>query len=251
MVSEPSTVLDIQSLTKLYGQTIAVDHISFSINAGEIIGLLGPNGAGKSTTINMILGILEPTEGTIRVFGKELARERSTISRQVNFAAVYAHVPLNLTVRQNLRVFALLYGVKHPKLRVEELLSQFDLEKFADSKAGLLSSGELSRLSLAKAVINEPKLLLLDEPTASLDPSIAQMIRERIRGYVRERGTAVLWTSHNMREIEAVCDRVMFLSHGRVLLTGYPRTVASEYGKKDLEELFIAVAREPLSLREE
>lgn len=251
MASEPSTILDIQSLTKLYGQTTAVDHISFSIKAGEIIGLLGPNGAGKSTTINMILGILEPTEGTIRVFGKELARERSAISRQVNFAAVYAHVPLNLTVRQNLRVFALLYGVKHPKQRVEELLNQFDLESFADSKAGLLSSGELSRLSLAKAVINEPKLLLLDEPTASLDPSIAQMIRERIRGYVRDRGTAVLWTSHNMREIEAVCDRVMFLSHGKVLLTGDPRTVASEYGKKDLEELFIAVAREPLSLREE
>lgn len=251
MVSEPSTVLDIQSLTKLYGQITAVDHISFSIKAGEIIGLLGPNGAGKSTTINMILGILEPTEGTIRVFGKELARERSAISRQVNFAAVYAHVPLNLTVRQNLRVFALLYEVKHPKRRVEELLSQFDLESFADSKAGLLSSGELSRLSLAKAVINEPKLLLLDEPTASLDPSIAQMIRERIRGYVRESGTAVLWTSHNMREIEAVCDRVMFLSHGKVLLTGDPRTVASEYGKKDLDELFIAVAREPLSLREE
>ncbi len=251
MVNEDATILDIQSLTKLYGRTTAVDHISFSIKAGEIIGLLGPNGAGKSTTINMILGILEPTEGTIRVFGKELARERSAISRQVNFAAVYAHVPLNLTVRQNLRVFALLYEVKHPKRRVEELLSQFDLESFADSKAGLLSSGELSRLSLAKAVINEPKLLLLDEPTASLDPSIAQMIRERIREYVRERGTAVLWTSHNMREIEAVCDRVMFLSHGKILLTGNPRTVASEYGKKDLEELFIAVAREPLALREE
>lgn len=244
-------VLQIESLSKSYGEVTAVDHISFSIKAGEIIGLLGPNGAGKSTTINMILGILEPTEGMIRVFGKELARERSAISRQVNFAAVYAHVPLNLTVRQNLRVFALLYEVKHPKRRVEELLSQFDLESFADSKAGLLSSGELSRLSLAKAVINEPKLLLLDEPTASLDPSIAQMIRERIRGYVRERGTAVLWTSHNMREIEAVCDRVMFLSHGKVLLTGDPRTVASEYGKKDLDELFIAVAREPLSLREE
>lgn len=251
MVNEDATILDIQSLTKLYGRTTAVDHISFSIKAGEIIGLLGPNGAGKSTTINMILGILEPTEGTIRVFGKELARERSAISRQVNFAAVYAHVPLNLTVRQNLRVFALLYEVKHPRRRVEELLSQFDLESFADSKAGLLSSGELSRLSMAKAVINEPKLLLLDEPTASLDPSIAQMIRERIREYVRERGTAVLWTSHNMREIEAVCDRVMFLSHGKILLTGNPRTVASEYGKKDLEELFIAVAREPLALREE
>ncbi|MBK7143230.1 MAG: ABC transporter ATP-binding protein [bacterium] len=251
MAIAESPILEIHDLTKRYGTVTAVDHISFAVKQGEIIGLLGPNGAGKSTTINMILGILEPTEGRIRVFGKELAKERSAISNQVNFAAVYAHVPLNLTVRQNLRVFALLYGVKESRQRVNKLLKEFDLEVFADSKAGLLSSGELSRLSLAKAVVNEPRLLLLDEPTASLDPSIAQMIRERIQGYARERGTAVLWTSHNMREIESVCDRVLFLSHGKILLSGDPRTVAKEYGKKDLEELFIAVAREPLSLREE
>ena len=251
MATQPTTILEISNLTKRYDTITAVDHISFSIEAGQIIGLLGPNGAGKSTTINMILGILQPTEGSIRVFGKDLVTERSAISTQVNFAAVYAHMPLNLTVRQNLRVFGLLYSVKNVKKRVDDLIREFDLEQFANSKVGLLSSGESSRLSLAKAVINEPRLLLLDEPTASLDPSIAQMIRERIRGYVRDRGTAVLWTSHNMREIEAVCDRVMFLSHGKILLAGDPKTVASEYGKKDLDELFIAVAREPLSLREE
>ncbi|MCM2271135.1 MAG: ABC transporter ATP-binding protein [candidate division Zixibacteria bacterium] len=242
--------LNIHDLTKRYGELTAVDHISFAIDTGKIIGLLGPNGAGKSTTINMILGLLEPTEGTIEVFGKDLGKHRSKIARQINFAAVYAHVPLNLTIRQNLTVFAMIYGVSEVKNRVEDLLVEYDLERFADSKAGLLSSGELSRLSLAKAVINRPKLLLLDEPTASLDPSVAQSVREKILAYVRSSGAAVLWTSHNMREIEAVCDSVMFLSHGRILLSGDPRKLAAEYGKNDLDELFIAVAREPLSLGE-
>lgn len=246
----PTPALSIHNLTKRYGELTAVDHISFAIDAGKIIGLLGPNGAGKSTTINMILGLLEPTEGKIEVFGKDLGKHRSEIARQINFAAVYAHVPLNLTIRQNLTIFAMIYGVSEVKKRVEDLLVEYDLERFADSKAGLLSSGELSRLSLAKAVINEPKLLLLDEPTASLDPSVAQSVREKILAYVRSSGAAVLWTSHNMREIEAVCDSVMFLSHGKILLAGDPRKLAAEYGKSDLDELFIAVAREPLSLSE-
>jgi len=245
------TALKIQQLTKDYGPVRAVDHISFTIEGGSIMGLLGPNGAGKSTTINMILGILRPTEGTIEIFGKSMVSHRAAISCNVNFAAVYAHMPLNLTVRQNLRIFGLLYGVKRLHERIDELLAQFDLVKFASTKAGLLSSGELSRLSLAKAVINSPRLLLLDEPTASLDPSVAEIVRETIKDYVTQTGTAVLWTSHNMREIEAVCDHVLFLSHGSILLEGNPRALPSEYGKGDLEELFIAVAREPLSLREE
>jgi ABC-2 type transport system ATP-binding protein len=243
-------ILIIDGLTKQYEAVKAVDRISFVVRSGEIVGLLGPNGAGKSTTINMVLGILKPKAGTIEVFGKSMAQHRSMISESVNFAAVYAHMPFNLTVRQNLRIFGLLYGVKKLKERIAELLKEFDLEGFADSKAGLLSSGELSRLSLAKAVINRPRLLLLDEPTASLDPSVSQLIRDKIRDYVDRTETAVLWTSHNMREIEAVCDRVLFLSHGSVLLEGDPKTLASEYNKKDLEELFIAVAREPLSLKE-
>jgi ABC-2 type transport system ATP-binding protein len=240
--------LKIEGLTKDYGSVRAVDNVSFSINSGKIVGLLGPNGAGKTTTIHMILGILDPTQGSIQVFGKNLKDKRSEISQRINFAAVYAHMPANLTVRQNLYVFGLLYEVKHLKKRIEFLLQEFDLERFSETKAGLLSSGEASRLNIAKAIINSPRLLLLDEPTASLDPSISQLVRHKIKEYVENTNTATLWTSHNMQEIEAVCDQVLFLSHGRILLSGNPKTLPSEYGKKDLEELFITVAREPLSL---
>jgi ABC-2 type transport system ATP-binding protein len=247
---ETELILKIDRLTKTYGTVTAVDKISFTLHSGEIIGLLGPNGAGKSTTINMILGILKPTTGAIEIFGQDLAVHRSEISRQTNFAAVYAHMPLNLTVHQNLYIFGLLYGVGQLKQRITALLREFDLEQFEDTKAGLLSSGELSRLSLAKAVINNPRLLLLDEPTASLDPSVSRHIRTAIKEYVARTQTAVLWTSHNMQEIEAVCDHVLFLSHGSILLAGNPKTLPAEYGKKDLEELFITVVREPLTLRE-
>lgn len=244
-------ILRIDRLTKTYGDITAVDSISFTVSSGQIVGLLGPNGAGKSTTINMILGILEPTSGAIRIFDMPMPSARREIARQTNFSAVYAHVPPNLTVRQNLRVFGLLYGVPDLKKRIEYLLHEFELEPHADSRAGLLSSGEMSRLHMAKATMNRPKLLLLDEPTASLDPSVALSMRDHIRTYVAETDAAVLWTSHNMREIEAVCDRVLFLSHGHILLEGNPRTLPGEYGKADLEELFITVAREPLSLSEE
>jgi ABC-2 type transport system ATP-binding protein len=243
------TILKITDLTKDYGPLRAVDHISFSVKPGEIVGLLGPNGAGKTTTINMILGILEPTDGTIEVMGKSLKDAKSEVSKSMNFAAVYAHMPANLTIWQNLYVFGLLYGItKDLKKKIALLMREFDLEAFADTKAGLLSSGELSRLNLAKAVINEPRLLLLDEPTASLDPSISQLIRERIQKYAAATHAGILWTSHNMTEIEAVCDRVLFLSHGKVLLSGNPGTLPGEHGKKDLEELFIAIAREPLRI---
>jgi ABC-2 type transport system ATP-binding protein len=246
---ESDTILNISGLTKDYGQLRAVDHISFSVKPGEIVGLLGPNGAGKTTTINMVLGILEPAEGTIEVLGKSLKEARSEVSKSMNFAAVYAHMPANLTVWQNLFVFGLLYGItKQLKQRIMFLIREFDLEKFTHTKAGLLSSGELSRLNLAKAVINEPRLLLLDEPTASLDPNISQLIRERIRKYAQETQAGILWTSHNMTEIEAVCNRVLFLSHGKVLLSGNPKTLPAEHKKKDLEELFIAIAREPLRI---
>lgn len=242
--------LRITDLAKEYGPVRAVDGISFSVAPGEIVGLLGPNGAGKTTTINMILGILEPTSGSIEVLGRRLQRGKTETRRMVNFAAVYAHVPANLTVRQNLYVFGLLYEVKNLKERIETLLREFDLKRFEGTRAGLLSSGELSRLNLAKAVINTPRLLLLDEPTASLDPSISQMIRERIKEYADHAKAGILWTSHNMNEIAAVCHRVLFLSKGRILLSGDPGTLPAEYGKRDLEELFIAVAREPLRLEE-
>ena len=245
MDDEP--ILRIQGVTKDYGPLKAVDHISFSINSGRIVGLLGPNGAGKTTTINMILGILEPSRGSIEIFGKNLRDDRSKISKSTNFAAVYAHMPANLTVWQNLYIFGLLYEVRNLKERIKLILREFDLEGFSDTKAGLLSSGEASRLNIAKAIINNPRLLLLDEPTASLDPSISQIVRQKIRQYVEKTKTATLWTSHNMQEIEAVCDQVLFLSHGKILLSGNPKTLPSEHGKKDLEELFISIAREPLS----
>jgi len=242
------TILKINNLNKEYGSLKAVDGISFEVKSGQIVGLLGPNGAGKTTTINMILGILEPSGGTIEIMSENIKNCRDEIERKINFAAVYAHLPANLTVYQNLYVFGLIYQVKNLRHRINGLLKEYDLKKFAKTKTGLLSSGEASRLNLAKAIINQPTLLLLDEPTASLDPSIAQMTREKIRAYVAETRAAILWTSHNMKEIEEVCDQVLFLSRGKILLSGDPRTLPSEYGKKDLEELFITVAREPLTL---
>jgi ABC-2 type transport system ATP-binding protein len=240
-------ILKIDGLSKDFGPVRAVDQVSFSIGEGEIVGLLGPNGAGKSTTINMILGILEPSAGRVEMLGKDLAKHRSELADRMNFSAVYAYLPHNLTVRQNLEVFGRLYSVAGLDKRVSDLLAEFDLADFSGTKTGLLSSGESSRLSLAKALMNSPRLLLLDEPTASLDPSVAQHIRARIRDYTDKSRAGVLWTSHNMREIEQVCDRVLFLSHGRILLDGDPRRLPGEHGAKDLEDLFITIAREPLS----
>ena len=244
-------VLRITNLAKEYGTVRAVDAISFVVRAGEVVGLLGPNGAGKTTTINMILGILEPTGGTVDILDKGLKEHRSETSRSVNFAAVYAHMPANLTVWQNLYVFGLLYDVRPLKDRIRALLEEFDLEDFIHVKTGLLSSGELSRLiNLAKAVINEPASCSSTSPPHGYDPSISLLIREKIKAYATRVHAGILWTSHNMNEIESVCDRVLFLSHGRVLLSGNPRMLAAEHGKKDLEELFIAVAREPLRLKD-
>jgi ABC-2 type transport system ATP-binding protein len=196
----------------------------------------------------MILSILEPSSGAIRIEGQDIARHRTEALRRTNFAAVYAPLPGNLTVEQNLRVFGLMYEVSGLSRRIQELLQQFDLEKFRNKKSGVLSSGEQTRLCLAKAMLNSPELLLLDEPTASLDPATARDIRRKIREFVQEGRGGVLWTSHNMYEVADVCDRVLFLSHGKVLLEGDPKTLPGEYGKKTLEELFITVAREPLTL---
>jgi ABC-2 type transport system ATP-binding protein len=241
------TVLNVDRLCKTYGAIVAVDGISFRVERGEIVGLLGPNGAGKTTTINMILGVLEPTSGAVEIEGIDVARWRSQALARTNFAAVYAPLPGNLTVQQNLRFFGLIYRVEKLRQRIEELLEEFELVRFRDTKCGLLSSGEQTRVGLAKAMLNRPHLLLLDEPTASLDPAKAHDIRAVIREIART-GTAVLWTSHNMYEVTEVCDRVLFLSHGRILLEGDPKKLPAEHGKQTLEELFITVAREPLTL---
>ena len=241
-------VLEVEGLRKAYGDLVAVAGVSFRVRAGEIVGLLGPNGAGKTTTINMVLGVLAPDAGTIRVEGLDLRTRRSVALERSNFAAVYAPLPGNLTVEQNLRVFGMLYGVAGLSARIAELLAENDLERFRHTKCGLLSSGEQTRVSLAKAMLNHPHLLLLDEPTASLDPATARDIRERIRGYVSGDACGVLWTSHIMYEVAEVGDRVLFLSHGKVLLEGDPRALPAAHGKGSLEELFITVAREPLTL---
>jgi len=238
----------VRELRKRYGDTVAVDGVSFEVNRNEIVGLLGPNGAGKTTTINMILGVLEPTSGAIIVDGLDLAKKRSQVLARTNFAAVYAPLPGNLTVLQNLRFFGLIYGVKNLPARIEVLLEQFDLLSFRDTKCGVLSSGEQTRVSLAKALLNNPRLLLLDEPTASLDPSVAREIRVKIRDFAAQGDGGVLWTSHNMYEVADVCHRVLFLSKGKILLAGDPRTLPAEHGKETLEDLFVALAREPLAL---
>jgi ABC-2 type transport system ATP-binding protein len=244
-------VLAVVDLRRSYADTVAVDGITFSVARGEIVGLLGPNGAGKTTTINMILGVLAPSAGTIHIDGIDLAAHRGRALDRTNFAAVYAPLPGNLTVAQNLRVFGLIYGVGDLSARIDALLQQFDLVRFRDVKCGLLSSGEQTRVSLAKALLNRPRLLLLDEPTASLDPATARDIRATIRAASSPDGGGLLWTSHNMSEVEEVCDRVLFLSHGRILLDGDPRTLPGEHGRETLEDLFIAVAREPLTLASE
>jgi ABC-2 type transport system ATP-binding protein len=240
-------ILRVDNLSKKYQRIEAVHGISFQVGAGEIVGLLGPNGAGKTTTISMILGILEPSGGTVEILGRSMAEHADAIARSINFSAVYSQVPPNLSVLQNLKIFGLLYDIPDLSRKIDSLLQEFDLQKFRNTRAGLLSSGELSRLNLAKALINTPKLLLLDEPTASLDPSVARDVREKIRSYAEETGAAVLWTSHNMVEMEKMCSRVLFLSRGRILLNGDPKTLPRDHHKDNLEELFIAIAREPLS----
>jgi ABC-2 type transport system ATP-binding protein len=246
-VDQPKlVVLGVTDLCKSYAHIVAVERISFSVHRNEIVGLLGPNGAGKTTTINMILGVLAPTSGSIRIAAIDVTKRRSQALAHTNFAAVYAALPGNLTVAQNLRFFGLIYGVPDLTSRIETLLEKFALRQLRNTRCGVLSSGEQTRVALAKALLNRPQLLLLDEPTASLDPAAAQTVREQIRQLARDEGCGILWTSHNMYEVEEVCNRVLFLSHGRILLEGDPRTLPRAHGAHTLEELFIQLAREPL-----
>jgi ABC-2 type transport system ATP-binding protein len=246
-LSADRTALRVVNLHKQYGAITALDDLSFTVRSGEIVGLLGPNGAGKTTTINMVLGVLRATAGSIEIDGIDIAKHRARALAHTNFAAVYAALPGNLTVIENLRFFGLLYGIDGLRARVDALLEEFDLTHLRHTKCGLLSSGEQTRAALAKAMLNRPQLLLLDEPTASLDPSAAQIVRAKIQSLACEEDCGILWTSHNMLEVETVCDRVLFLSHGKALLEGHPRSLPAEHGAATLEELFIRVAREPLA----
>ena len=227
-----------------YRDLLAVDHVSFEVRPGEIVGLVGPNGAGKTTTINMILGVLAPTSGQIRIAGIDLAARRSA---RPGPHQLRRH--LRPPARQSDRR-AELAGIRHDLRRaatsreqIETLVGEYDLQRLRKTKCGVLSSGEQTRVTLAKAMLNQPRLLLLDEPTASIDPATAREMRARITRFASETGGAVLWTSHNMYEVAEVCDRVLFLSHGRVLLSGEPAALIAEHGDANLEDLFVRVAQ--------
>ena len=236
-------VLRVTDLSKVFDEFTAVDQLSFEIQKGEILGLLGVNGAGKTTAINMLLGLITPTSGRIDVFGKDLARHRIEILIRSNFCSTYTSLPGNLYVWQNLRVFGLLYGVKNLNKRIDEVLKLFDIEHLKKSVSGHLSAGESTRLNLCKALLNQPELLLLDEPTASLDPDIADKVRSIIRNYRDEHQATILYTSHNMKDVEEVCDRVVFLHKGKILYVGTPEEMVEHFEKENLEDVFIQIAR--------
>jgi ABC-2 type transport system ATP-binding protein len=242
-----AAVVRVTNLTKQYGNLTAVDHVSFEIRESEIVSLLGPNGAGKTTIIQTLLTLVSPTSGDIEIFGKALKEHREELLSMMNFTAPYSVLPYNLTTKEALKVYSLLYGVRNYRERVSFLIDEFELGWLADKKVGQLSSGEQMRIGIAKAFVNGPGLLLLDEPTASLDPAIARELRAKILKLVRKAGGAILWTSHNMREIEQVSDRIFFLSRGKIVANDSPDNLKNYFGQEDLEEIFISINREPLS----
>jgi ABC-2 type transport system ATP-binding protein len=231
------------NLAKVYGTTRAVDGISFALPPGSVTALLGGNGAGKTTTIAMIMGLLMPTGGKITVLGAAMPRERYRVLHRMNFESPYVDMPMRLTVRQNLTVFGRLYGVADLAGRIDELASELNLGDFLDRPTGKLSSGQKTRVSLAKSLLNRPDLLLLDEPTASLDPDTADWVRGRLEAFRREQGATILLASHNMAEVERLCDRVIMLKRGRIEDDDSPERLLSRYGRQTLEEVFLDVAR--------
>jgi ABC-2 type transport system ATP-binding protein len=242
-VIAPAVAVEAVELTKRFGETLAVDHVSFHIVPGEVVGLLGPNGAGKTTILQMLLGTLLPTSGQIRILDMDLTRHRETILHQVNFSSTYVSMPASLTVRENLMVFARLYGLPHPRERVEAVMSLFEIADLRSASGRGLSSGQLTRVCLAKAFLNRPRVLFLDEPTASLDPDIADKTRRLLRETRDRDGTTILYTSHNMQEMEELCDRIIFLHKGRIIAMDTPKAVLATYGQANLEELFLLIAR--------
>lgn len=241
MSVEPA--IAVTSLTKTYRQTRAVDGVSFTVARGETVGLLGGNGAGKTTTIAMIMGLVLPTSGRIRVLGCAMPAESEQVLGRMNFESPYVDMPMRLTVRQNLTVFGRLYAVPDLQARLAELAAEFDLGEFLDRPSGKLSSGQKTRVALAKALINRPELLLLDEPTASLDPDTADWIRGRLETYRRETGATILLASHNMLEVERLCDRVIIMKRGRIEDDGSPAAMMQRYNRDTLEDVFLDVAR--------
>jgi ABC-2 type transport system ATP-binding protein len=241
MPDEPAVAVD--QLVKTYKTIRAVDGISFALEAGSMTGLLGGNGAGKTTTIAMILGLVMPTSGTIKVLGAEMPRQRYQVLHKLNFESPYMDMPHRLTVRQNLKVFGQLYAVEPLADRILSLARELDLVEFLDRPVGKLSAGQKTRVALAKALINSPKLLLLDEPTASLDPDTADWVRGRLERFRKERGATVLLASHNMAEVERLCERVIIMKRGHIEDDDTPQRLLIRYGRETLEEVFLDVAR--------
>jgi ABC-2 type transport system ATP-binding protein len=242
-------LLEVRHLSKRFGEVLAVDDVSFSIEQGEVMGLLGPNGAGKTTTIHMLLGLITPSAGEVRMFGQRFLEHREEILQQMNFTSPYVAFPFRLTVMENLSVFAGLYDVAEPRRRIGELLKLFGVEHLKDKPIAKLSSGENTRVGLCKAMINNPRLLLLDEPTVYLDPEIAWQVKQVLLAAQREFGTTILYTSHNMLEVERMCNRIVFLHRGRVIAVGSPIEITrailrEERSEPALEEVFLRVVRE-------
>jgi ABC-2 type transport system ATP-binding protein len=242
--------IKVERLVKIYKKMPAVDGISFAIAPGSITALLGGNGAGKTTTIAMIMGLLMPTSGNVTVLGAQMPRERYRVLHRMNFESPYVDMPMRLTVRQNLTVFAMLYGVADVASRIEELAGNLDLVDLLDRPTGKLSAGQKTRVALAKSLINAPELLLLDEPTASLDPDTADWVRGWLARYCRDRHATVLLASHNMTEVERLCERVIIMKQGRIEDDDTPSRLLARYGRRTLEEVFLDVARRREETRE-
>ena len=237
-------IIEVKKLNKIYDKTIAVKDLNFVINKGKIIGLLGPNGCGKTTTIAMILGLVKPTSGEVIIKGKNIEKERINLLEKMNFISPYVELPKKLTVEENLKVYADLYGVTNTNEKIYELVNELRLNEFFKKKTGELSSGQKNRISLAKALINDPEILLLDEPTASLDPETGDFVRSFIEHYSSKTNVTILLASHNMNEVERLCDSVMMMKDGTIVDTGKSQELISRHGRKNLEEVFLKIVRE-------
>lgn len=236
--------IDVDGLTKRYGDVLAVDDITFAADTGGTIGLLGGNGAGKTTTIAMLLGLLVPSSGRISVLGHDMARDRFAALARMNFSSPYVALPHRLTVKENLQVYGHLYNVKGMERRIQELAAGLNLDPILHRPAGQLSAGQKTRVALAKALINRPEVLLLDEPTASLDPDTGDMVRSWLERYRHESGCTILLASHNMAEVERLCTHVLMLKQGRIVDQGSPDDLLQRYGREDLEDVFLDIARD-------
>jgi ABC-2 type transport system ATP-binding protein len=238
------TPLEVIDLSKNYNGKEAVKNISFKVNKSEIIGILGPNGCGKTTTIGMILGLLKPSSGKVLINGNEVELKRVELLDNINFISPYIELPKKLTIKQNLEVYGRLYDIKNIKLKIKDISEKLRLDKIINKITGELSSGQKNRVSLAKSIINDPSLLLLDEPTASLDPETGDFVRSFLEEYQREKGTSILLASHNMSEVERLCSSVLMMNNGSIIDQGAPSELIIKHGRKNMEEVFLKLTRE-------